>query len=320
MLADRVAVIYEGRISESVAAADAEIAELGLLMTGAAVRCRAAAGPVRPMSAPATPRRHLLPFAHPRPSAAWRRLEASGVVTTIGAVAVALLISAVLIWLIGGDPVGAYAHIVRASLGSVGVLSDTLVKATPLIFTGLACSVAFRMRLWNIGAEGQLMMGAWGASAVVLLGWLPEGTSGLDLHPADDGRRHGLGALWAGHRRLAQGAAQRQRDHHHPDARVHRPEVAAVLVVRALERGRLPDVGPLPARGLAAASDRLQPRRARLRGPDRAPRLRVRGHRRGRGCGSSSTARARATRSGSSATTPGRPGTPASTSAAPSSW
>ena len=35
---------------------------------------------------------------------------------------------------------------------------------------------AFRMRLWNIGAEGQLMLGAWGASAVVLSGILPAGT------------------------------------------------------------------------------------------------------------------------------------------------
>ena len=83
----------------------------------------------------------------------------------IGAVVVALLISAVIIWTQGGNPIDAYAHIARSSLGSIGVLSDTLVKATPLIFTGLACSVAFRMRLWNIGAEGQLMMGAWGASA-----------------------------------------------------------------------------------------------------------------------------------------------------------
>ena len=111
---------------------------------------------------------------------------------------VALLISAALIWLIGGDPVGTYAHIVRASLGSIGVLSDTLVKATPLIFTGLACSVAFRMRLWNIGAEGQLMMGAWGASAVVLLGWLPEGTSGLVYIPLMMVAGIAMGGLWAG--------------------------------------------------------------------------------------------------------------------------
>jgi simple sugar transport system permease protein len=116
----------------------------------------------------------------------------------IGAIVVALIISAGLIWLIGGDPVGTYAHIVRASLGSVGVLSDTLVKATPLIFTGLACSVAFRMRIWNIGAEGQLLMGAWGASAVVLLGWLPEGTLGLVYIPLMMAAGFAVGALWAG--------------------------------------------------------------------------------------------------------------------------
>ncbi|MEA2027315.1 MAG: ABC transporter permease [Chloroflexota bacterium] len=149
------------------------------------------------MSASSTPRRHLLPFGIRME----RRLETPrglGIVTTIGAVVVALLISALLIWLIGGDPVNAYAHIVRSSLGSVGVLSDTLVKATPLIFTGLACSVAFRMRLWNIGAEGQLMMGAWGASAVVLVGVLPEGTPGLVYLPLMMIAGIAAGALWAG--------------------------------------------------------------------------------------------------------------------------
>jgi simple sugar transport system permease protein len=46
--------------------------------------------------------------------------------------------------------------------------SDTLVKATPLILAGLGVTVAFRMRLWNIGAEGQLILGAWAASGVAL--------------------------------------------------------------------------------------------------------------------------------------------------------
>jgi simple sugar transport system permease protein len=49
-----------------------------------------------------------------------------------------------------------------------------MVKATPLILVGLACSLAFRMRLWNIGAEGQFFLGAWGASMIVLLPVLPE--------------------------------------------------------------------------------------------------------------------------------------------------
>jgi simple sugar transport system permease protein len=90
------------------------------------------------------------------------------------AVVVALLIGALIIALAGGNPWASYAHIARASFGSLGVFSDTLVKAIPLMLVGLACALAFRMRLWNIGAEGQFYLGAFGASAVVLLPVLPE--------------------------------------------------------------------------------------------------------------------------------------------------
>jgi len=90
------------------------------------------------------------------------------------AVIIALLVGALVIKIGGGSPLKAYAHIARYSFGSVGVLSDTLVKATPLILVGLACSLAFRMRLWNIGAEGQFFLGAWGASMIILLPVLPE--------------------------------------------------------------------------------------------------------------------------------------------------
>ncbi|MFN2152689.1 MAG: ABC transporter permease, partial [Anaerolineales bacterium] len=83
-------------------------------------------------------------------------------------------IGALVIKMGGGSPWAAYTHIARYSFGSVGVLSDTLVKATPLILVGLACSLAFRMRLWNIGAEGQFFLGAWGASMIVLAPVLPE--------------------------------------------------------------------------------------------------------------------------------------------------
>src|SRR4029078_12673677 len=101
----------------------------------------------------------------------------------IGAVVVALFISALILAFVGGDPVRAYVHIVNAAFGSIGVLSDTLVNATPLILTGLACSLAFRMRLWNIGAEGQFLLGAWGASAVVLIPLVPAGTPAIVLIP-----------------------------------------------------------------------------------------------------------------------------------------
>ncbi len=116
---------------------------------------------------------------------------------TIGAVLVALLAGGVMIAIAGGDPIKSYVHIVNAAFGSIGVLSDTLVKATPLILTGLACAIAFRMRLWNIGAEGQLLMGAWGASAVVLVPLLPSGTPGVLLIPAMMVAGALAGAAWA---------------------------------------------------------------------------------------------------------------------------
>ncbi len=115
-----------------------------------------------------------------------RRLEVPRwlpVMTTIGAVIVALAISGVILWIAGGDPIQIFVHILRSSFGSLGVLSDTLVMATPLILTGLACALAFRMRLWNIGAEGQFLMGAWGASAVVLVPIVPAGTPSIITIP-----------------------------------------------------------------------------------------------------------------------------------------
>ncbi len=87
---------------------------------------------------------------------------------SLGAVVVALILGGVVIAAVGGNPFISYVYIARASFGNVGVISDTIVKATPIILTALACSIAFRMKLWNIGAEGQFIMGAWGASAVVL--------------------------------------------------------------------------------------------------------------------------------------------------------
>jgi simple sugar transport system permease protein len=115
---------------------------------------------------------------------------------TFAALIVALLISGIVVWWVGGDPVRSFLHIVDSAFGSVGVISDTLVKATPLILTGLACSLAFRMRLWNIGAEGQFLLGAWGASAVVLFPLLPAGTPAIVVIPAMMLAGAVAGGLW----------------------------------------------------------------------------------------------------------------------------
>ena len=128
-----------------------------------------------------------------------RRLDVPGWLspaTTIGAIAFALLASAAIIAIVGGDPVKTYVHILSAAFGEPGVISDTLVTATPLVLTGVACALAFRMHLWNIGAEGQFFVGAWGASAVVLVPLLPAGTPGLFVLPAMMLAGFLFGALW----------------------------------------------------------------------------------------------------------------------------
>lgn len=99
------------------------------------------------------------------------------VAVSLGAIIVALFLGGILIAIAGGNPILSYAHIAQASFGDIGVLSDTIVKATPILLASLACSIAFRMKLWNIGAEGQFIMGAWGASAIVLFPVLPPETS-----------------------------------------------------------------------------------------------------------------------------------------------
>lgn len=112
------------------------------------------------------------------------------------AIVIALLIGAIVILLAGGDPILSYAHIANASFGSIGVFSDTIVKAIPLMLVGLALSLAFRMRLWNIGAEGQFYLGAFGASAVVLLPILPENTPAYVMIPAMIVAGMLCGAIW----------------------------------------------------------------------------------------------------------------------------
>src|ERR1700682_1923456 len=97
----------------------------------------------------------------------------SSLAKPFGALAIALaLISLVLLGL-GASPIGVFVALGEGAFGSWYACVDTLVKATPLVFTGLAVSIAFSGALWNIGAEGQLLMGALGAGAlgIALDGW-----------------------------------------------------------------------------------------------------------------------------------------------------
>ncbi len=111
-----------------------------------------------------------------------KRLEANTFVqfmSVLAALLIATIISAILINSAGADVGEAFRAMVRGSVGSRSAITETIVQATPLIFTGLAVTVAFRGRLWNIGAEGQFFAGAmaayWTASTFSNLPRIPMG-------------------------------------------------------------------------------------------------------------------------------------------------
>ncbi|QDC00445.1 ABC transporter permease [Mesorhizobium sp. 8] len=76
------------------------------------------------------------------------------------AIAVTLVLCSGLIVLAGAGVADAYGVMFKASLGDSYAITETLVRAAPMIFTGLAVTLAFRAKFWNIGAEGQLLAGA----------------------------------------------------------------------------------------------------------------------------------------------------------------
>ena len=100
----------------------------------------------------------------------WHSALRSLAIILIATIAVLTLL-ALALEVAGVDSGRALAALWFGSLGSWDALtSATLVRATPLILTGLAVALAFRAGVWNIGAEGQLLIGAAAATAVALSG------------------------------------------------------------------------------------------------------------------------------------------------------
>lgn len=76
------------------------------------------------------------------------------------AVAAALFIGALMLVVLNADPVRAYRALFEGAFGSTSGITQTLVKATPLLLVGLGICIAFRASVINIGAEGQIILGA----------------------------------------------------------------------------------------------------------------------------------------------------------------
>lgn len=94
------------------------------------------------------------------------------------AILTAIVVGGIIIAVVRGNPFLAYAGLIQGSFGSAKALSETAVWATPYIFGGLAVALAFKGGLFNIGAEGQLALGA---TISALIGYaLPEWL-GIDI-------------------------------------------------------------------------------------------------------------------------------------------
>jgi simple sugar transport system permease protein len=89
---------------------------------------------------------------------------------------ISLFLGGIILLALRANPFVTYAAMARGAFGSWQVFTETLVKAIPLMLTGLGVSIAFRMQFWNIGAEGQLTLGGVAAAWVALFwsGFLPD--------------------------------------------------------------------------------------------------------------------------------------------------
>lgn len=113
----------------------------------------------------------------------------------LASVFAALVLGAIFLALTGDNPFTVYEHMVDTAFGSSRGISETLISATPLILTGLAAAVAFKMLVWNIGAEGQFLLGAIFSSGIAIA--MGSGTPAAIALPAIVLAGAIGGALWA---------------------------------------------------------------------------------------------------------------------------
>jgi simple sugar transport system permease protein len=99
-----------------------------------------------------------------RPTVGVREVLAVPVLSVIGG----LLLGAIFLRTTGHDPVTVYREMVKGTLTTSYGLADTVTTAVPLVLSGLAAAVAFRVNLYNIGGEGQIYLGAVAATGLTL--------------------------------------------------------------------------------------------------------------------------------------------------------
>ena len=108
---------------------------------------------------------------------------------------VSLLLTGLVLAAFGTDPLATFGAMFKGAFGSANGFSETLVKAIPLMLTGLGVALAFKLKFWNIGAEGQLMFGGIASAGVAL--FMNEAIPASLLLPACILAGCAAGALWA---------------------------------------------------------------------------------------------------------------------------
>src|SRR4051794_3524027 len=88
------------------------------------------------------------------------------VVRAIVPVLVALVLSGAVLWLLGTDPLEYYAYVAHRSLMTASGFQATVTRMAPLLLLGAGLILAFRAGLWNLGLDGQFMLGATAAAAI----------------------------------------------------------------------------------------------------------------------------------------------------------
>ena len=124
-----------------------------------------------------------------------RLVTVSRALIPLWAVLAALAVGGVLIALTGANPFKAYQALVLGAFGSVYGLSETVARTCPLLFAALGTAICFQARVYNIGAEGQLYMGALVATVTAL--WIKDALGPLSILLVIAGGFAG-GALWGG--------------------------------------------------------------------------------------------------------------------------
>ena len=90
------------------------------------------------------------------------------ILITLLAIVLSIVFAGIILLIFGLNPFEIFKEIIMGSVGTGLRVKQTIVKAVPLIITSMGIIVAFKMKFWNIGAEGQITMGALGASWVAL--------------------------------------------------------------------------------------------------------------------------------------------------------